>query len=156
MKAFVWTVCGSGRGHLLKSILKTHSDIYSHCCINCMESKMDFETLDDQNFLISFTDFDWNCIVSFVARHRRHFPFPRHRVEGHRHLRQTSRFTAFYTFPDFCLRSRWSTRTCACTPTSPTSPHRSQAGHGSANQFENKLSVSLGWLKTSAQLNLFD
>jgi hypothetical protein len=61
---------------------------------------MDFETLDDQNFLISFTDLTG---LLFVRSHpRRHLPFPRHRVEGHRHQRQRTnepiqRFIRFRT-----------------------------------------------------------
>jgi hypothetical protein len=63
--------------------------------------KEGFESFDDQNLFL-FTDLT-EPNISFV-RYRRHLPFPPHRVEGHRHLRQTSRFTTFYTFPDFCPR----------------------------------------------------
>ena len=38
------------------------------------------------------------------ANPQRHLPFPRHRVEGHRHLRQRADSPRFHTFPDFCLR----------------------------------------------------
>jgi hypothetical protein len=64
--------------------------------------KEGFESFDDQNLFL-FTDLTGPNI--FVRSHpRSHLPFPRLRVEGHRHLRQTSRFTTFYTFPDICLR----------------------------------------------------
>ena len=47
--------------------------------------KEGFESFDDQNLFL-FTDL--TGVFSFVAHHQRRLPFPRQRVEGHRHHRQ--------------------------------------------------------------------
>jgi hypothetical protein len=93
---------------LLKSILKTNlvNSYYLFFSVALMYGKEDrFWDIDnDQNYLISFTDLTRS--FSFVARHRRHLPFPLLRVEGHRHHRQQIRKPILHVsnVPDFCLR----------------------------------------------------
>jgi hypothetical protein len=63
-----------------------------------MESKIDFESLKMIETILFLLQILTGSF--FVARHRRRLPFPRHRVEGHRHHRQradSSRFKRFRT-----------------------------------------------------------
>ena len=60
--------------------------------------KEGFESFDDQNLFL-FTDLTGPNIVRSQPTRQRHLPFPRLRVEGHRHHRQRadSRFIRFRT-----------------------------------------------------------
>ena len=84
----------------LENLNSSHKFVYliiysSSCCIGV-------ERKEDLSHLMIKTYFFLQILQyfrSFVARHRRHPPFPRLRVEGHRHLRQraNSRFIRFRT-----------------------------------------------------------
>ncbi len=62
--------------------------------------KEGFESFDDQNLFL-FTDLTGTILFRlFAPTRRRCLPFPRHRVEGHRHHRQRAdspRFKRFRT-----------------------------------------------------------
>jgi hypothetical protein len=97
---------------------------------------MDFETLKMIRtflFLLQIR-LEHRCYFrSFVARHRRRIPFPRLRVEGHRQRRQQTHEPIHHVFIRFRTSVQDYVGVQGRAPVHHlTSPHRSQAGHGSS------------------------